>query len=104
MGDVLKEEFLPRYIQAGEQKFYRFLLVYAMNKIIAIEKKKYKGEFPSLEFLDYHERFILLYRKEGNKVYLELSRIFRKAAHKTYRALLKKNMVAVNSRFLNVVR
>ena len=71
--DVLKEEFVPKYLEAGEHKFNRFLLVYALNKMIAIEKGTYGGEYPSLEFLDYHDRFILLYRREKNEVYLQMA-------------------------------
>lgn len=103
-SDVLKNKFVPRYLEAGEHKFNRFLLVYALNKMVAIEKGTYKGEFPSIEFLDYHDRFMLLYRKENNDVYLKLAKLFRKIGHKVYRIMLKKKMVAVNSRFLNRVK
>jgi len=101
--DVLKEEFVPKYLAAGEQKFYRFLLIYALNKLIAIEQGVYKGEIPNLEFLGYHDRFIILYRREGDDVYLQVARIFRKAAHKIYRIMLKKRMTEINPKFLNLV-
>lgn len=101
--DVLKEEFVPKYLAVGEQKFYRFLLVYALNKLIAIEREVYKGEVPNLEFLDYHDRFIILYRREGEEIYLQVARLFRKAAHKIYRVMLKKKMTEMNPKFLNVV-
>jgi len=102
--DVLKQEFVPKYLADGEQKFYRFLLLYALNKLIAIEKGIYKGEVPNLEFLDYHDRFITLYRREGDEIYLQLARIFRKAGHKVYRIMLKKDMTKVDNRFLNLVQ
>jgi len=101
--DILKQEFIPKYLASGEQKFYRFLLVYALNKLIAIEKEVYKGEIPNLEFLEYHDRFIILYRREGDEVYLQVARLFRKAAHKIYRIMLKKKMTEVNLKFLNLV-
>jgi len=101
--DVLKQEFIPKYLAAGEQKFYRFLLFYALNKLIAIEKGAYKGEVPNLEFLNYYDRFIVLYRREGEEVYLQIARILRKAAHKIYRIMLKKNMTETNPKFLNSV-
>jgi hypothetical protein len=101
--DVLKQEFVPKYLAAGEQKFYRFLLVYALNKLIAIEKEVYKGESPNLEFLEYYDRFIILYRREGDEVYLQVARLFRKAAHRIYRIMLKKKMTEVNLKFLNLV-
>jgi hypothetical protein len=101
--DVLKQEFIPKYLAAGEQKFYRFLLIYAINKLIAIERNVYKGEVPNLEFLGYHDRFIILYRREGEEVYLRVARLFRKAAHKIYRVMLKKKMTETNPKFLNLV-
>lgn len=102
-ADILKQEFVPKYLAAGEQKFYRFLLVYALNKLVLIEQKVYKGLTPNLEFLDYHDRFIVMYRREGEATYLEVAKIFRRAAHKIYRIMLKKNMTLVDSKFLNLV-
>lgn len=101
--NILKQEFVPKYLASGEEKFYKFLLVYALNKLIAIEKKLYKGISPDLELLDYHDQFIILYRREGEGVYLHLAKCFRKAAHKIYRAMLKKDMITRNSKFLNLV-
>jgi hypothetical protein len=102
-ADVLKKEFVPKYLAAGEQRFYRFLLVYALNKLVLIDKGIYKGTTPNLEFLDYHDRFIILYRREGEEVYLRVARIFRRAAHRIYRIMLKKNMTPHNAKFLNLV-
>jgi hypothetical protein len=101
--DVLKEKFIPKYLATGEQKFYRFLLPYALNQLIEIENETYKGEAPHLEFLNYHDRFIILYRREGEDIYLQIARVLRKAAHKIYRILLKKNMIEPNPKFLNLV-
>jgi hypothetical protein len=101
--DALKNEFVPKYLSSGNQKFYRFLIVYALNKLIAIEKKTYTGAPPDLELLDYSDKFIILYRREGDETYLKLARCFRKAAHKIYRIMLKKNMTTRNSKFLNLV-
>jgi hypothetical protein len=101
--DGLKKEFVPKYLAVGEQKFYNFLLTYALNKLISIEKGSYTGESPELEFLDYYERFMILYRREGEDVCLDLARVFRKAAHKIYRVLLKKNKTERNLKFLNLV-
>jgi hypothetical protein len=101
--DGLKKEFVPKYQAVGESKFYRFLLLYALNKLIYIEKGSYKGISPETEFLDYYEQFIILYRREGEEVYLDLARVFRRAAHKIYRVMLKKKMAEKNPRFLNLV-
>jgi len=101
--EALKQNFVPKYLATGERKFYRFLLLYALNKLIYIEKGSFKGTSPELEFLDYHEQFIILYRREGEDVYLELARCFRRAAHKVYRVMLKKKMTERNAKFLNLV-
>ena len=101
--DALKKEFVPKYLAAGEQKFYRFLIVYALNKLIFIEKGDYKGICPELEFIDYYDQLIILYRREGEAVYLDLARVFRKAGHKMYRVMLKKKMTEKNLKFLNLV-
>lgn len=101
--EALKKEFVPKFLASGEPKFYRFLIFYALNKLISIEKGAYKGITPELEFMDYYDRFIILYRREGKEVYLDLGRIFRQAAHKIYRMMLKKKMADKNSRFLNLV-
>ncbi len=105
--DALKKNFVPKYLATGEQKFYRFLLLYALNKLIFLEKgafkDSFKGKSPELEFLDYYDQFIILYRREGEEVYLDLARVFRRAGHKVYRVMLKKKMTDRNLKFLNLV-
>jgi hypothetical protein len=101
--DTLKQEYLPKYSTDGEQKFYRYLLVSALNKLVLIDTGIYKGITPELEFLDYHAQFMILYRREGDEIYLQIARLLRKAAHKIYRVMLKKNMTNLNINFLNSV-
>lgn len=101
--EILKKEFVPKYLSHGQDKFYKFLLVYAMSKLIAMEKKEFNGIPPNLEFLDYYDQFIILYRREGEDNLLEIARIFRKAAHKVYRVMLKKDLTNRNDKFLNLV-
>ena len=103
-ADVIRKEFfVPKYLADGDQKFYRHLLLYALNKLVLIDKGVYKGISPNLEFMDYYDGFIILYRREGDEVYLQIARNLRKAAHRIYRIMLKKNMTVPNSRFLNLV-
>jgi hypothetical protein len=97
-AEALKKEFVPKFLSAGEPKFYRFLLLYSLNKLIYIEKGTYKGTSPELEFLDYHDQFIILYRREGEEIYLDLARVFRKAAHKTYRIIISCTNSSRNSK------
>lgn len=102
-ADTLKKQFLPKYLSSGEERFYNFLLFYAVSKLSAIDKKEYKGIPPHLEFLEYYDQFIILYRREGDEIYLNIAKVFRKAAHKMYRIMLKKQFTPRNNKFLNLV-
>jgi hypothetical protein len=102
--DDLKKEFVPKYISVGKEKFYNFLLTYAMNKLVSIDNGSYNGISPELEFMEYHDQFLTLYRREGEDVLLDLAKVFRKAAHRFYRALLKKEKTTINPKFLNLVQ
>lgn len=101
--DNLKKDFIAKYKSGGNEKFYRFLLVYAVQKLILLEKQEFPVTPPNLEFLDYHDQFIILYRREGEEVYLEVAKVFRKVAHKIYRVMLKKNLTPRNDKFLNLI-
>ena len=112
--DNIKTLFINKYTAVGEEKFYKFLITYALNRIVEpVEKDKNstaepvakdKNPFnPALELMDYYDMFLKLYRREGEDVYLELSRQFRKAAHKIYRVMLKKGLTERNFKFLQLV-
>ena len=79
------------------------MLYYASDKLFFISKGAYKGTSPEVDFLNYYDQFIILYRREGEEIYLDLARIFRRAAHKVYRVMLKSQMTEKNQRFLNLV-
>lgn len=105
-----KKLFVTKFSSFGNEKFYKFLLSYAVNKIIANEELKKEnpkaeptGLSPEAELMDYHDRFLLLFRRENVPVYLDIAKLFRKAAHKIYRTMLKKYMIEKSSRFLNLV-
>lgn len=102
-ADLLKKQFVAKYKAIGEDAFYKFLLMYALNKLVVIEQGNYKGITPNIEFMDYYDRLVILYRREGDIMYLEIAKIFRKVAHKIYRIMLKKNMSTHNNKFLNLV-
>jgi hypothetical protein len=101
--DLLKKELLPKFLQDGDVKFYRSLLILALNKLVLLSQDNYKGTLPNLELLDYHDQFIILYRREGDEVYLTVAKVFRRAAHKIYRIMLKKKMCNTDKRFLNLL-
>lgn len=101
--DSLKEQYFPKYITSGKDGFYKFLLICQIKKLVLINKGSYKGISPDLEYLDHHDRFLVLYRREGEEQYLDMAKIFRKVAHKIHRIMLKKNMTIQNNKFLNLV-
>ena len=101
--EVLKKEFIPKYLVEGEDRFYRSLLILSLNKLVLLNKGSYKGSLPNVELLDWHDQSIILYRREGEEVYLQIAKIFRRAGHRIYRIMLKKNMCEYNNKFLNSV-
>ena len=103
-GDALKLDYVGKYNSVGEQRFYKFLLNNAITKLIKIRDGEFKGcNSPELEFLDYAEKFLILYRRDNEEIYLSISRTLRKAAHKIYRICLKNGYTQRNSKFLNLV-
>jgi len=101
--ELFKKEFVSRYMASGREKFYKNILIASLNKLVAINNGTYKGVPPHLELLDCYDQLIILYRREGEEIYLEIAKTFRRAAHKVYRIMLKKKMSQPNPRFLNVV-
>lgn len=96
-------DLYDKYISVGEQKFYRNMLVYYLNKLMLIEKNEYKGISPEIELLEYYDYFVILYRRQGEDNILQLAKLIRKMAHKIYRIMLSKNLTERNSKFLNLV-
>jgi len=101
-SEAIKQKLMPKYLANGEARFYRFLLFYAVNKLLLINNG-HKSQSPCLDLLDYYQQFLILYRREGDDIYLDLARLCRKAAHKIYRTLLKNKMMEKNVRFLTLV-
>ncbi len=101
--DFLKKEFLQKYIALGAYKFYKSLLVYSVKNMMNSQKENNSSILIHVELLDYCDQFIILYRREGDPNYLEVSKILRKVAHKMYRIMLKNNLTNKNDKFLNLV-
>lgn len=99
----LKNEMLEKYLSVGSDKFYRFLLALAIAKLSNIKDGNKKTMTPDLEYLECHNKFLAIYRKENNPIFLDIAKVFRKAAHRIYREMLKKELTPRNSKFLNVV-
>lgn len=101
--ETLKVQFVSKYKNLGTYNFYKFLLMYSVNKLVLLERNEYTGILPNLELIEYHDKFLILYRREGDQTYLEIAKLFRKIAHKIYRIMLKKNMTNTNKKFLTLV-
>jgi hypothetical protein len=102
IGEETKKIFVAKFASFGEDKFYKFLLNYAVNKIVSNNGDP-NALSPEIELMDYHDKFLSLYRRENDEVYLDIARICRRAAHRMYRVLIKKNPDMRNGRFLNAV-
>lgn len=100
--EFLKKEFLSKYLALGKNKFYNALLFYSTKKMLSAQQQN-NTILVNLELLEYHDQFIILYRREGDQNYLEVAKLLRKAAHKMYRLMLKHNLTPKNDKFLNLV-
>lgn len=100
-SDNIKKLFITKFSSVGEEKFYKFLITYALNRIVESENKSNYN--PALELMDYYDMFLKLYRREGNDIYLDLAKQFRRASHKIYRIVVKKGLAEKNNKFLNMV-
>jgi hypothetical protein len=100
MQENIKKSFLDKYNSIGKEKFYKSLLVYGVNRIVNNIEDPIS---PEIKLIEYHDRFLFLYRKENNINYLEIAKLFRRAAHRIYNLMLKKNLIDRNERFLNLV-
>lgn len=89
------KKFLHKYSMVGDEKFYIFLVKFSL------EQPFVRGERSSaLKLMDYHTIFLKLYRKEGDEIYSDIARVFRKAAHKVFRVLCRRGLESRNNVFL----
>lgn len=98
-----KTDYIGQYNTIGENKFYLLLVSEAMAKVSKLRIKDYKGRSPELELLECSEKFLSLYRKDKEMIYLDMARIFRRSAHRIYWNMLKLKMIQKNPKFLNLV-
>jgi hypothetical protein len=101
--DDLKREVVPKFLSIGSDKFYRILLTSSLNKLVLLGKGEYKGQPPDIELLIGYDQFLILYRREGEDVALDIAKVFRRAAHKIHWIMLKKEMTTKNDKFLRLV-
>lgn len=101
MNDDIKNIFLTKYTKAGNSKFYEFLVDYSINRVDNLSEVK--GATPEVELMNYYDQFLDLYRKEENTTYLDIAKIFRRAGHKIYNIMIKREIITRNNKFLNLV-
>lgn len=100
---AVKKQFLERFREMGSLNFFQFLLVSAMKDLVEMEKETHVGAFPNAKLMNMHDEFLKIHRKEGEETFLEMAKVCRKAAHKVYRLMLKKNMIEKDRKFLTLV-
>lgn len=104
MDDVTKNAIINDYLKKGGDALYKKLIISSVKKIAILIGESEKKTFPEVEMLNISNIFLGFYRSEGEDHYLEISKIYRKVAHKIYRVLLKKNLISKNNNFLNLVK
>jgi len=95
---------LHKYLSCSEEDFYLFLLKEAKKRYKEI-KNIHDEITPDISLMAISEKFLKLYRREGDDKYLNIAKISRKAAHKMYRILLKDNVIKQNKeKFLTLIK
>jgi len=102
--DDMMIALVKEYLTNGESKLYKNLLSQAVKEIVLLlDKDSNYKVYPDRRLLSMSDKFLAQYRINGDESYLVICKIFRRAAHKIYRLLLKKHLVSKNDNFLNLV-
>lgn len=101
MQNTSKQHFIQKFETAGPEEFYLILFRYAQARIS--ENTINKGPSPEVELLNYSNQFLQIYRRENKEIYKLISYAFRRAAHKTYRTMVKQKLIKRSNKFLNLV-
>ncbi len=96
--EAVKKDILIKFSKQGIEKFYKSLLFSAINNLMLNNDLRIE-----LDYLNLHDKFMVLYRREGIVEYLTLASLFRRAGNKIYRYRLKQGLCDRNNKFLNVV-
>ena len=84
--------------ESGEDGLYDKIV----DAAIAVTSLGRSGQ--EIELLDFSESFMNLYRRTGENDYKLISKVFRRAAHKVHRELIKiKKQAAKDARLLTLV-
>lgn len=106
MEKASQQKFRKKFETVGPEEFYTLLCDYAKAKIEEIEKNSSLEEniSPEAELLNLSNQFWQIYKREEKNIYKEISYVFKRAANKTYRMLLRKKMIKKSNKFLNLVQ
>lgn len=102
-SNALKHDWINKYRAVGHDRFFKFLLSYGNDRLLKMQQNSSLGTSPEIEFIEYAEHFLVLYRRSGEADYFTLAAIFRRAAHKIYRTGLKQKIIKQNKKFLQLV-
>lgn len=97
------EQIKTQYLELGEHKFYNKIILLALERVVSISENSYKGTYPHIEYLSFYDKLYILYKQEGDEVWLNMAKLFRKASNKIYRTLLKKKLIENNNKFFNII-
>lgn len=99
-------ESVDACIKMGQKEFYSRLL---KQGLLILSDSNEKIKHPENIYLEAHDILIILHRNDtsNNILYknnlLEVAALYRKAAHKMYRVMLKTNLTTYNKKFLQLV-
>ena len=102
-SNALKHDWISKYRTVGHDRFFKFLLSYGNDRLLKIQENSSSGISPEIEFIEYAEHFLVLFRRTGEMDYFTLAAIFRRAAHKIYRVGLKQKITKPNKKFSQLV-
>lgn len=95
-------EISKKYAKEGEEVFYKFLILSAVDDMIKNLKNDDNISI-NIEYIMMHDKFLIQYRRTGHQIDLKIAKVFRRAGHKIYRLLLKQGLSNKSEKFLNVV-
>ena len=97
------DQLKTQYLELGERKFYNKIMLLALDRVDLISNNLYKGTYPHIEYIKVYDKLYLLYKQEGDDIFLNIAKLFRKASNKIYRTLLKKKLIEKNNKFFNLI-
>ncbi len=104
MQKETQNSLISKYRAIGKHNFYHFLLANSISKLVYYKNDNYTGTPPALELLEQSQYLLMMYRRSCEEDLIEMSKIFRRAAHKIYLVMLKKDLMIKSDKFLNLVK